>query len=52
MLHIVLVLNMRMYKDAQASSIIIYIIGCSLCAVDGGNKINKKNQCIHLNESV
>lgn len=37
MLHIVLVLNMRMYKDAQAGSIIIYIMGCSLYTLDGGN---------------
>lgn len=46
MLHIVLVLNMRMYKDAQASSIIIYIIGCSLRTVDGGNKKKKINAFI------
>lgn len=38
MLHIALVLNMRLYKDARASSVIIYIKGCSLCMLDGGNK--------------
>lgn len=42
MLPIALVLNMRMYKDAQASSIIIYIMGCSLYTLDEGNN-NKKS---------
>lgn len=37
MLHIVLVLNLHMCKDTQASSIKMYIMGCSLSTLDGVN---------------
>lgn len=37
MLHIVLVFNMHMCKDAQTSSIKMYIMGCRLRTLDGVN---------------
>lgn len=37
MLHIVLVFNLHMCKDAQASSIKMYLMGCSLHTLDGVN---------------